>query len=200
MVNPQVDRCDDARCRPMPYWPGTRIHVFPAPRIGAGPVFIASLLLAGVGLGGCGYDHEPLYPEDVSTVAVNIFGNRSFYRGAEFSLTEAIVKQIEWRTPYKVVDRSRADTIISGKITEITQRSLSRRRQGGLPQDVEYRMVVDFQWKDLRSGQVLRKRDGMEIVAPFAPAVQVGEQLSMGQDRAVQRVAETVVSVMKADL
>ncbi len=151
-------------------------------------------------LAACGYRHQAVYPEQVSTVAVINFGNRAYYQGVEFSLTEAVKKEIEWRTPYKITGRDRADTILTGEIIAIRQNVLSRRREGGLPQDLEYRIIVNFEWKDQRSGDVLRKRVGMEVVAPFQPARPVGQPLTLGEDRAVQFVAERVVAVMKADL
>src|SRR5881398_2965320 len=93
--------------------------------------FIILILLP---LAGCGYNNyssvgdEPrnqwyqwrsLYREDVRTVAVPIFKNKDYRRGVEFSLSKAVVNQIEMRTPYKVVDRGKADTILEGEIVDI---------------------------------------------------------------------------------
>src|SRR4051812_2118332 len=79
------------------------------------------------GLSGCGYSHSgegssssgyewrSLYREDVRTVAVPIFANKTFRRGVEFQLTQAIVVQLEAKSPYKVVARERADTVLEGE-------------------------------------------------------------------------------------
>src|SRR5205807_567572 len=56
-----------------------------------------------------GYGWKGLYREDVSTVAVPIFTNRTFYRGVEFDLSKAVINQLESRTPYKVAPSERAD-------------------------------------------------------------------------------------------
>jgi len=149
---------------------------------------------------GCGYSRHGLYLENITTVAVDGFGNKSFYQGVELGLTEAIIKEIELRTPYKVTARSSAETVVTGEITQIQQGPLSRRRAGGMVQDVEYQIFVNFEWKDIRSGEVLRQRLGMMVSAGFMPAIQTGETLTHGQNRAVQRVAERVVSVMKGSL
>ena len=165
------------------------------------PLLTAGVLTAVLVTGGCGYRHKPIFPEDVGTVAVEAFENQAYYnRGVEFFLTEAVKKEIEWRTPYKVTRAEGADTVLTGEIVQISQTTLSRRRGGGLPQDVEYRVIVNFEWKDMRSGDVLRQRRGMEVVAPYGPARQIGETQTLGQHRAVQRVAERVVSVMMADM
>jgi hypothetical protein len=95
----------------------------------------AVVAFGAVGLGGCdqttqngllGYHAEELFPEQYQTVAVDIFDNRTFFQGVEFDLTEALVKEIELRTPYKVVANDRADTVITGTIHTVRQLSLSR--------------------------------------------------------------------------
>jgi len=67
---------------------------------------------------GSGYQWRSLYREDVKTVAVPIFQNKSFRRGVEFQLTQALVQQIEAKSPYKVVPKERADTVLDGEIIE----------------------------------------------------------------------------------
>src|SRR3954470_5944977 len=66
-----------------------------------------------------GYQWRSLYREDVRTVAVPIFTNKTFRRGVEFQLTGAIVRQLEAKSPYKVVPKERADTILEGEIVDI---------------------------------------------------------------------------------
>src|SRR5438270_14024307 len=62
-----------------------------------------------------GYAWRTLYRDDVKTVAVPIFSNRTPYLGVEFRLSKAIVTQLEAQSPYKVVPRDRADTILEGE-------------------------------------------------------------------------------------
>ena len=75
-------------------------------------LLVATLL----GLGGCGYHWQSVYRQDVHSVAVPIFTTKDFRRGIEFKLTQAIIVQIEARTPYKVESRERADTILEGEV------------------------------------------------------------------------------------
>lgn len=42
-----------------------------------------------------GYQWHSLYREDIQTVAVPVFVNRSYRRGVEISLTKAIIQQLE---------------------------------------------------------------------------------------------------------
>lgn len=150
-------------------------------------------------LGACGYTHEQLFRTDVRTVAVPILENRSYYQGIELDLTEALIKEIELRTPYKVTSSSEADTILQGVIVSVQQTRLSREKSGGVPQELEMRITVDYEWKNLHTGQVLRSREGFAGVGRYAPTRPISEPLEIGQHATVQRLATAMVSTMVAD-
>lgn len=152
------------------------------------------MALACLGMTGCGYSHKTVYPQDVSSVQVKMFNNRTFYRGVEFDLTEALVKEVELRTPYKVVSSTAADTILEGTIVNITQQQLSRRRHGGLPQEMELQLMVDYTWRNVRTGKVLSDRKGLVVVGRYVPTL--GEPLPQGQNEAIQKMATQIVSNM----
>ena len=158
------------------------------------------LVLIGCGLfAGCGYTHRELFPDEYHSVAVRMFDNRTFYREWEVDLSEALVKEIELRTPYKVSGASSAGTLLQGRIVSIDQRTLSRRRVGGLPQQLEVSVVVDFTWTDQRTGQVIRERKGFESVGRYVPAAPVGQPLEIARYEVVQRLAADIVSTMQAN-
>lgn len=146
-----------------------------------------------------GYTGQALYPEGVRTVAVEIFDNKSFERGVEFDLTEAVAKEIERRTPYKITHRSTADTVLTGTVYNVTRQSLSRTFDGGIPQEVQVVVSAQFQWKDLRSGEVLRARDSLSGTGEHVPTRPVSEPYELAQHTAVQELADAIVSVMRRD-
>lgn len=82
---------------------------------------------------GCsGYSNKSLYSQDIKSVYVEMFDNTTFQRDLEYDLTDAIAKRIEAETPYKIIsDRSRADTVLSGKITAIDTSPLTIERETG---------------------------------------------------------------------
>ncbi len=157
------------------------------------------LLVLMLGLTGCGYSSKELFPTQYQTVASPSFENRTFYRGIEFELAEALVKQVESRTPYKVVAPGVAQTILEGTITEVEQTQLSRRRPGGVPQEVELTITIDFIWKDLSSGEVIADRRGFVSVGRYVPTSGIGEPFEIAQHQAVQRLADDIVSAMRSD-
>jgi hypothetical protein len=78
-------------------------------------------------LGGCAryrVGNATLYPPDIHTVYVPIFESNSYRRSLGERLTEAVVKEIELKTPFKVVSSPDADSILTGKILADTKRVL----------------------------------------------------------------------------
>ena len=66
--------------------------------------------------GGCASYHvgtQSLYAPDVATVYVPMIESGSYRRDLGERLTEAVVKEIELKTPYKVVGTPAADSILS---------------------------------------------------------------------------------------
>lgn len=163
-----------------------------------GVLSVLALLLAGCSSGnGSGYRWESLYREDVQSVAVPIFANKQFERGVEFRLTQAVVQQIEARTPYKVVSRSDADTILEGEIVRVLTDPISIERRSAQPQEQLYTLVVNFTWKDLRTGKVLRQRKNFEQSTPYYPTL--GEGAFFGSQDAVEKLAVAIVQELEAD-
>lgn len=148
---------------------------------------------------GCGYTTAELFPEQYRSVAVPIFDNRTFYRGVEYDLTEAIVKEIEQRTPYKTMDANVADTLLTGTVTSIITQQLSRTREAGLPQEVQVTVTIDFEWVDQRSGAKLVSRRSFSGVGRYVPTQPVGEGFEIGQHAAVDRLARDIVSSLRGD-
>ena len=147
---------------------------------------------------GCGYTQQEMYPEEHGTVAVAIFENRTHYRHLETDLSEALIKEIERRTPYKVVSPAVADTVLEGAIVSVNQDQLSRRPRGGTPEELEVAVRVDFEWRD-RDGELLRSRRGFEAIGHYVPARPVGEPFETAGHSAVHRLAEGIVSTLRAD-
>jgi hypothetical protein len=143
------------------------------------------------------YKWASLYREDISTVSIPIFANKEFRRGVEFRLSEAVVKQLEAHSPYRVAPRERADTILEGEVVSIDQSTLSRDVRTAIPQEQLYVLTVNFRWIDLRSGQILLERKHFQQTAPFYGPLGEGE--FVGAQNAIERLALAIVQEMQAD-
>ena len=148
-------------------------------------------------LGGCGYSSKPPFNASVRTVCVPIFTNKTFRREWEFRLTEAIDKNIEYRTPYKIAPRKDADTILTGEITQIQENVLTTRFGTDLPRESELTVVVNFTWKDLRSGKILVERRSFNRSATEIP--QIGERVTDAEQLAIERLATAIVDQLQSD-
>ncbi|HVT82692.1 MAG TPA: LptE family protein, partial [Phycisphaerae bacterium] len=140
------------------------------------------------------YSSKPLYNRAYRTVAVPIFANKSFRREWEDRLTEALTKNIESRTPYKVVPQDKADTILSGEIVAIQENVLTERLGTNLPRESQVTVIVNFTWKD-RSGRVLVERKEFNRSSTEIP--QINERVADAEQLAVERLAAAIVDQMQ---
>jgi hypothetical protein len=146
---------------------------------------------------GSGYQWRSLYREDVKSVAVPIFQNKSFRRGVEFGLTQAVITQIEAKSPYKVVPRERADTILEGQIVDIRLQNVSSDSSLAIPQEQLYVVTIDFTWKDLRTGRILTERRNFQQTNTFYPTLGEGEFVASQVN--IEKLALGIVQEMQAD-
>ena len=161
-------------------------------------------------LGGCGYQQSgstenatggyhwsTLYRGDVGSVAVPVFANKTFYRGVEFNLTKAVINQIEAQTPYKVMPRERADSLLEGEIDNVRVRTISNDRRTAIPQEQLLELTINFTWKDLRTGKIYVKREDYRQAGFYYPTL--GEGQFVGQQQNVERLALSIVQEMQAE-
>ena len=167
-------------------------------------IFLGGIVL----LGGCGYESsgetpniagyqwKSLYRSDVHTVAVPAFTTKDFHRGVELQVSDALIHQIEAFTPYKVVDRDHADTVIEGEVVQVSVNTLNLEETNGLPQEQLMSILVNFTWKDLRSGKILVERRNFEQTATYYPTL--GEGQFVGTQSAAEQLAAAIVHEMEA--
>src|SRR5207244_12420818 len=91
---------------------------------------------AAPGCAGYQIGRRSLYRPDIRTVHVPVIQSDSYRRYLGERLTEAVVKEVELRTPYKVVDSELADSVLSVRLVSDTKRVLANSRFSE-PRDVE---------------------------------------------------------------
>ena len=108
-----------------------------------------------------GYTTAPNYDMRFKSVFVQVFKNRTAYNmtpgvpGMEMDLTRAVVREVEAKTPYKVLSCN-ADTEIRGTIISFTKNLLNYNQINQI-REAETTMTVELIWRDRRSGEVLTK-------------------------------------------
>ena len=164
----------------------------------AGPLACLTLVISG-----CGYRMGNGFEPEIQSVYVPIFTSQSDRRGLEFQLTEAVQKQIQLRTPFRVVDQPAADTQLIGKIVNTRKRVLGETKNDD-PRELQMSLTVEVRWENLKTGEVLaEKRVPMsqhEILliqnAEFAP--EVGQSLATAYQQVMDRMAREIVDLMEA--
>ena len=162
---------------------------------------LITLLLLGCGYqsgnSGSGYHWDSLYRPGVKSVAIPIFANTEFTRGVEFGLTKSVINQLEATTPYKVRPREKADTILEGEIVRVTTNTISQDNLSSIPQEQIVAIVVNFVWKDLRSGKILVERRGFTAAASYYATL--GEERFVSRQEATEKLAVAIVQELQAD-
>ncbi|MBM4070289.1 MAG: hypothetical protein FJ271_15240 [Planctomycetes bacterium] len=165
-----------------------------------------------------GYSTQPNYDRSIRTVYVPMFGNQTFYREWEMELTRAVIREIESKTPYKVVSNpERADTELIGKIVNINK-SLINANQLNEVRESQVIMNVEIIWRDLRPGQqgqvLSAERQGgarapvnpLEPLAPSPPTLvtamgnfvpELGGSITSAQQLCCDRAAIQIISMME---
>lgn len=153
-------------------------------------------------LSGCGYMVGSPHQAEIRSVHVPTFTSDSFRRGVEIQLTEAVQKEIQNRTPFRLVKEPYADTRLTGHITEVRKKRLGETGFDD-PRELQLHYSVEATWEDLRTGQILSQQripiapDTVHLLstADFAP--EVGQSLATGTQDAVNRMARQIVDMME---
>ncbi|MGQ9915694.1 MAG: LPS assembly lipoprotein LptE [Thermogutta sp.] len=177
----------------------------PAATVAArGRLFAAALLLPW--LAGCaGYfvGNATLFRPDIQTVYVPMFQSASFRPGLGERLTEAVVKEIELRTPYKVVGSlEKADSILSGRIVSETKRTVVENRYDD-PRETAVQLQVEVQWVDQRGRELTPMQsvplppDLARIAAEATLVPEVGQSIATAHQTAIEQLARQIVGMLE---
>ena len=165
-----------------------------------------------------GYQVGPVHTNHIRTVRVPIFKNRTYRIGLEDDLTRAVIKEIEAKTPYKVVAGGQpADTELDGAIVN-SGKNIINRNQLNEVREAETRVSVEIFWRDLRTGELLSQPK--KKVAPLPEALdpvpvgitpdqpllvtstwtfipELGQSLNSAQLKACEKLASQIVGMME---
>ncbi len=161
-------------------------------------------LLAGasavVPLAGCaglaGYSNETLYPDDIRSVRLAMFDNRSFRRGVEYVLSDALAKRIEVETPYKIVSsRDRSDSVISGQLVSVSESILTIEREVARPLEKEVALTAAVNWKNLNTGRMMINNETVTASASYSEFL--NQDFTYASTLAANKLAQKIVELME---
>jgi hypothetical protein len=161
-------------------------------------------LVCGLLIAGCGYSTDRTAVirtknsnnDRIRTVAVDIFESKEFRRGLELQLAEALTKRLEAETPFKIAKKGQADTLLTGEVREVRQSTIGRDFKTTDPRETTQTLLVSFQWKDLRTGEVLVNRPNFVQTVDYIKPL--GEDFYHASERAMDRLAERMIEQLES--
>lgn len=142
------------------------------------------------------YSDETLYPGGIESVYVEMFDNKTYQRGIEYDLTDALAKRIESETPYKIVtNRNLADTVISGYVTSLGTSVLSVEQESGRALEKESVLIAVVRWKNLKSGELLI--DDREVQASASYSEWQNQGKDYAYSLAANKLARKITELME---
>ncbi|MBN1360505.1 MAG: hypothetical protein JW993_07935 [Sedimentisphaerales bacterium] len=159
----------------------------------AGTAVVASIAgCAGLG----GYSNQALFPDDVASVRLEMFDNRSFRRGVEYVLSDALAKRIEVETPYKIVSsRDRTDSVMSGQLVAVGESILTVERDVARPLEKEVTVTAVVNWKNLNTGRIMINNE--TVIASASYSEFQNQDFTYASHLAVNKLAQKIVERME---
>ncbi|NDC52731.1 MAG: hypothetical protein EBZ74_00215 [Planctomycetia bacterium] len=164
---------------------------------------VLPLLLAGCA--GYRFGNNTLYAPNVRTIYVPMIQSES-YRvtpGIDIGerLTEALCKEIEKRTPFKVVGDPAADSVLTARIVADTKRMVVESPTDQSRQ-VEMNMQVLVTWADrggsvLASGKVPMPAASVDVGQSAMLVPEYGRSVASTQQELIVKMAEQIVGLME---
>jgi hypothetical protein len=145
---------------------------------------------------------QSLYSCNIRTVYVPMFESDSFRRNLGERLTEAVQKEIERRTPYKVVGTPDADSVLTGRLLT-DSKAPSVRTPTDEPRELQTYFSIQVTWID---------RNGVEVQqmqpVPLPPAMvtafnnamfypEVGQSIGTSYQESINQLARQIVGMME---
>ena len=183
---------------------GLRPESWFVPRRAAVAILSATCAWA-AGCAGYRFGNGTLYAPNVRTVYVPIIQSDSFRTtpGIDVGerLTEAVCKEIERRTPFKVVGTSEADSVLTARVAADTKRMLVES-----PTDQSRMVEMNFQvlvtWADrggavLASGGVPLPAASVDVGQASMLVPEYGRSVASTQQEMITKMAQQIVGLME---
>lgn len=144
---------------------------------------------------------QSLYAPDITTVYVPVFSSNSFRPDLGERLTEEVIHEIHKRTPYKVVNNPNADSVLSGQLVRDVKR-ITIESATDEAREYEIDFVVRVSWVDrnnavLQQGNVPIPSASVQLLQSVPVRPEIGQATVVGQQQAIQGLAQQIVSMME---
>lgn len=159
--------------------------------------------LLATGCAGWRFGNQTLYRPDIRTVYVPPVDSGSFRRSLGERLTEAIVRELELKSSYKVAADPEADSVLRCSIITESKTVITETRFDD-PRDLDLNFFVQVTWTDRRGDLITGSANNIPLPpivvnvgqsANFVP--EGGQSLATAQQEAFQKLAQQIVGMME---
>ncbi len=157
------------------------------------------IILTGCSTSGSGIESASQFETKYRSISVLAFANATSDLKIAANLNEALVKEIETITPWKVTGQGRADTMLRGSINRYRLVLLSKDPTTGLANEMLVEATVDFEWINLRTGEPIVARNGFAVSAMFTPSRPLQQPIDIGRFEIAQTLAQDIVDTLQVD-
>jgi lipopolysaccharide assembly LptE-like protein len=151
---------------------------------------------------GCGYNIGAPFSPEIRSVHVPIFNSGSNRRFLEYQLTEAVQKQIQQRSHFRLVKESEADTRLTGRVINLGKTALGQTRNSDA-RELQVNLQVEVTWEDMRTGKILQQQrvalppELLQLASQAEFAPEIGQSLATADQTAIDRLARNIVDMME---
>jgi Lipopolysaccharide-assembly len=167
--------------------------------------FLAAITTSTLLVTGCAHyqvGNESLYAPDIATVYVPMIVSDSYRPDLGERLTEAVIKEIELKTPYKVVGTPDADSILAVKLMGDSRHVLGEDSFDD-PRLSESTVYSEVSWLNRRRLPMAPTQTlalppeliDMDRTALLVP--EAGQSVASSQQQAIERLAQQIVGTME---
>jgi hypothetical protein len=112
-----------------------------------------------------GYSMSPRHSTCIRTVRVPLFKNKTYVRGLEIELTEAVVKRMHQVTPWRVVQSGAADAELIGTIIAVAKRPILMNELNEV-READLALGVEIEFRGANGQPLWLAPQGEESTAP----------------------------------
>lgn len=170
--------------------------------IAAGLTVVACSLCSS-GCAGYQYGANTLYNRNIQTIYVPIARNDSVRHGLGVQLTEPLLRAIQQRTPYRIVNDPSADSVLTCVVTNEVKRVITETNTDE-PRAVETQVNVLVTWVDRQNNLLMETRfvPPGELAFLFSQGIdfvpEAGQSITTAHLRAMEMLADSIVNEMEA--
>ena len=153
-----------------------------------GSSFLVLLLL----MTGCGYSPRPLLGSGLRTIAIDNLENKTYEHSLEVLIAQAVRNEFIFDGTLKVVEKTRADLLLSGAVIDYIFEPLSYDNKDKA-ESYRLRIRTKLTLKNLKTGEVVWQDKIVEGDARYLLTGSLAETEAQARDKALEDLAKEIL-------